>query len=108
MHCGHVESAAGSNRWAYTFSSDLFLNSRRQRRKARFRFEVAFQSVLHEKVSCTIAARGLLGGGLVTVRQMRALGVANVMGGFGGNCFSQFVSGLVDEYASGSIAFSSS
>ncbi len=37
-------------------------------------------------------------------RQMRALEVANVMGGFG---FSQITSGLVDGYASESAAFSS-
>ncbi len=42
--------------------------------------EVAMQSAFQGKCSYTMAVRGLLDGGSVMVRQMRALAVANEMG----------------------------
>ncbi len=54
------------------------------------------QSAFQEKCSYTMAVRGLLNGGSVTVRRMRAFAVANEMGR--GSCFRQFVIGLVAWY----------
>ncbi len=42
--------------------------------------EVAMQSAFQEKCSCTMAVRGLLDGGSVTVCRMRVFVVANEMG----------------------------
>ncbi len=77
---------------------------RRARRTASALLEVALQSAFQEKCSYTMAVRGLLGEGSVTVRRIRAFAVANEMGrggvSFGGgSCFRQFVSGLVSWYA---------
>ncbi len=44
-----------------------------------------------------MAVRGLMDGGSVTVRRIRAFAVANEMGR--GSCFRQFVSGLIAWYA---------
>ncbi len=62
--------------------------------------EVAMQSAFQEKCSYTMAVRGLLDGGSVTVRRTRAFAVANEIGrGGDGSCFRQFVSGPVAWYA---------
>ncbi len=66
--------------------------------------EVAVQSAFQGKCSYTMAVRGLLGEGSVTVRRTRAVAVANEMGRggvsvAGASCFRQFVSGLVAWYA---------
>ncbi len=53
---------------------------RRARRTASVRFEVAMQSAFQAKLSYTTAVRGLLDGGLVMVRRMRAFTVASEMG----------------------------
>ncbi len=45
--------------------------------------EVTMQSAFQEKCSYTMAVRGLLDGGSVTVRRMRAFAMANEMGGGG-------------------------
>ncbi len=52
---------------------------RRARRAASALLEVAMQSAF-QKCSYTMAVRGLLGEGSVTVRRMRAFAVANEMG----------------------------
>ncbi len=77
---------------------------RRARRTASALLEEAMQSAFQEKRSYTMAVRGLLGEGSVTVRRMRVFAVANEMGrggrvGGGGSCFRQFVSDLVAWYA---------
>ncbi len=46
-----------------------------------------------------MAVRGLLDGGLVILRRMKAFTVANEMGRGGGSCFHQFVGSLVAWYA---------
>ncbi len=53
---------------------------RRARRTAFALLEVMMQSAFQEKFSYTMAIRGLLGEGSVTVRRMRAFAVANEMG----------------------------
>ncbi len=53
---------------------------RRARRTASALLEVAMQSALQEKCSYTMAVRGLLDGGSVTVRRMRAFAVVNEIG----------------------------
>ncbi len=53
---------------------------RRARRTASALLDVAMQSAFQEKCSYTMAVWGLLGGGSVAVRQMRAFAVANEMG----------------------------
>ncbi len=53
---------------------------RRARRAASALLEVAMQSAFQEKCSYTMAVRGLLGEGSVTVRRFRAFVVANEMG----------------------------
>ncbi len=53
---------------------------RQARRTASALLEVAMQSAFQEKCSYTMAVRGLLGEGSVTVRRMRAFTVANEMG----------------------------
>ncbi len=53
---------------------------RRARRTASALLEVAMQSAFQEKCSYTMAVRGLLGEGSVTVRRIRAFAVANEMG----------------------------
>ncbi len=53
---------------------------RRARRTASVLLEVALQSAFQEKCSYTMAVRGLLGEGSVTVRRIRAFAVANEMG----------------------------
>ncbi len=53
---------------------------RRARRTASALLKVALQSAFQEKCSYTMAVRGLLGEGSVTVRRMRAFVVANKMG----------------------------
>ncbi len=57
---------------------------RRARRTASALLEVALQSAFQEKCSYTMAVRGLLGEGSVTVRRMRAFMVSNEMGRGGG------------------------
>ncbi len=49
---------------------------RRARRTASALLEVALQSAFQEKCSYTMAVRGLLGRGSLTVRRMRAFAVA--------------------------------
>ncbi len=56
------------------------LARRRARRTAFALLEMAMQSAFQEKCSYTMAVRGLLDGGSVTVRWMRAFAVANEMG----------------------------
>ncbi len=80
MHCGHVVSAAGSNNLAYALSSGVCSDRRRARRRASARCEVAMQSAFQEKFSYAMTVRGLLGGGSVMVRRVRAFTVANQMG----------------------------
>ncbi len=53
---------------------------RRARRAASALLEVALQSAFQEKCSYTTAVRGLLDGGSMTMRRMRAFAVANEMG----------------------------
>ncbi len=53
---------------------------RRARRTASALLEVALQSASQEKCSYTMAVRGLLGEGSVTVRRMRTFAVVNEMG----------------------------
>ncbi len=53
---------------------------RRARRTASALLEVAMQSDFQEKCSYTMAVRGLLGEGSVTVRRLRAFAVVNEMG----------------------------
>ncbi len=53
---------------------------RRARRAASALLEVAMQSAFQEKCSYTMAVRGLLGEGSVTVHRMRAFVVANGVG----------------------------
>ncbi len=53
---------------------------RRASRTASALLEVAMQSAFQEKCSYTMAVRGLLDGGSVTMRRMRAFVVANEMG----------------------------
>ncbi len=53
------------------------------------------QSAFQEKFSYTMVVQGLLDGGSVMVRRMRAFAVPSEMGRGGGTCFSQFVSGLL-------------
>ncbi len=53
---------------------------RRARRKASALLEVAMQSAFQEKCAYTMAVRGLLGEGSVTVSPMRAFAVANEIG----------------------------
>ncbi len=53
------------------------------------------QSSFQEKFSYTMAVRGLLIGGSVMVRRMRAFAVASEMCRGGGKWFRQFVSDLV-------------
>ncbi len=50
---------------------------RQARRTASALLEVAMQSAFQEKCSYTMAVRGLLDGGMVTVRRMRPFAVAN-------------------------------
>ncbi len=62
------------------------------------------QRAFQEKLSYTMAVRGLLIGGTAMVRLMRAFAVASKMVRArrvddGGSCFSQFVSCLVARYA---------
>ncbi len=56
---------------------------RRARRTASALLEVAMQSAFQEKCSYTMAVRGLLDVGSVTVRRMRAFALANEMGRVG-------------------------
>ncbi len=53
---------------------------RRARRTASALLEVAMQSAFQEKCSYTMAVRGLLDGGSVTVRRMGAFAEANEIG----------------------------
>ncbi len=53
---------------------------RRARRTASALLGVAMQSDFQEKCSSIMTVRGLLDGGSVTVRRMRALAVSNEMG----------------------------
>ncbi len=50
------------------------------RRTASARLEVAMQSAFQKKCSSTMAVQGLLDGGSLMVRRMRAITVANEMG----------------------------
>ncbi len=50
---------------------------RRPRRTASTLLEVVMKSAFQEKCSYTLVVWGLLDGGLVTVRRMRAFAVAN-------------------------------
>ncbi len=63
---------------------------------------MVLQSALQGKFSCIVIVRGLLGGGSVVVRWMRAFAMVIEMdrGGmsvFGCSCFRNFVSGLVAQ-----------
>ncbi len=58
----------------------MWLARRRARRTASALLEVAMQSAFLQKFSNTMAVRGLLDGGSVTVRRMRTFAVANEMG----------------------------
>ncbi len=80
LHSGHVGSAAGSSRCAFALRSGVCPARRRARRTASALLEVATQSAFQEKCSYTMAVRGLLDGGSVTIRRMRAFAVANEMG----------------------------
>ncbi len=62
LHSGHVGSAAGSSRWAYTLRSRVCPARRRVRRTASALLEVAMQSAFQEKCSYTMTVRGLLDG----------------------------------------------
>ncbi len=53
---------------------------RRAKRTASALLEVAMQSAFQEKCSYIVAVRGLMDGGSVRVRRMRAFAVANEMG----------------------------
>ncbi len=66
--------------WAYALRSGVCPARRRARRTASALLEVAMQSAFHEKCSYTKAFRGLLDGGSVMVRRMRAFAVANEIG----------------------------
>ncbi len=70
-HSGHVGSAAGSSEWAYALRNGMCPDRSRARRT-----EVAMQSAIQEKCSHTMAVRGLLDGGSVLVRRMRAFAAA--------------------------------
>ncbi len=52
----------------------------RARRMASDRLEEAMQSAFQEKVSYTMAVRGLLDGGSMMMRRVRAFVVASAMG----------------------------
>ncbi len=54
-------------------------NSKRAMRMACARFEVTLRSALQDKLSYTMAVRGLVGGRSVIVRQMRTLAMVNEM-----------------------------
>ncbi len=58
----------------------MCLARRLARRTASALLEVAMQSAFQEKCSYTMAVRGLLDGGSVTVRRMRAFAVVNEVG----------------------------
>ncbi len=79
LHSGHVGSAAGSNKWVFAFRSGACPDRSRARRTASTLLEVATQSVSQDKCSYIMAVRGLLDGGSVMVRRMRAFAVANEM-----------------------------
>ncbi len=80
LHSGHIGWAAGSSKWAYALRIGVCPARRRARRTASALLEVAVQSAFQDKFSCTMAVvRGLLDGGSVTVRRMRAFAVANEM-----------------------------
>ncbi len=66
---------------------------------ASARLEVAMLPAFRAKFSYAMAVRGLLGGGLVMVRRMRAFAVAFEKGHVGGSCFRQFGSSLFAWYA---------
>ncbi len=53
---------------------------RRSRRTPSARLEMAIQSAFQEKCSSTMAVQGLLDGGSVMVRRVRAFTVASEMG----------------------------
>ncbi len=80
LHSGHVGSAAGSSRWTYALRSGVCPARRRARRTASALLELAMLSAFQEKCSYTMAVRGLLNGGSLAVRWMRAFAVANEMG----------------------------
>ncbi len=79
-HSGPVGSAVGSSRWAYALRSGVCPARRRAKRTASALLEVAVQTAFQEKCSYTMPVRGLLDGGSVTVRRIRAFAVANEMG----------------------------
>ncbi len=79
LHSGHEGSASGSSRWAYALRSGVCPARRWARRTVAALLEVALQSAFQEKCSYTMAARGLLGEGSVTMRRIRAFAVANEM-----------------------------
>ncbi len=81
LNSGHVGSAAGSSRWTYTLKCGVCPARRRARRTASALLEVAIKSAFQEKCSYTMAVRGLLDGGSVTVCRMRAFPVAMGRGG---------------------------
>ncbi len=76
----HVGSAAGSSKWAYALRIGVCPARRRARRTACALLDLAMQSAFQEKCSYTMAIRGLLAEGSVTVRRMRAFAVATEMG----------------------------
>ncbi len=78
LHSGHVGPAVGSSKWTYALRSGVCPDRRRTRRTVYVL--LVMQSAFQEKRSYTMAVRGLLSGGSVTVRRMRAFVVTNEMG----------------------------
>ncbi len=60
--------------------SSVCSDRKRARRTASTQFAAATQSAFQEKFSYTMAVRGLLGGGSMIMRRVRAFVVANEMG----------------------------
>ncbi len=71
LHSGHVGLAVGSSRWAYASRSGVCPDRSRARRTASALLEVVVQSAFQELRLNTMAVRGLLDGGLVTVRRIK-------------------------------------
>ncbi len=80
LHSERVRSSAESSKWAYALRIGVCPIHRRAKRTASALLEVAMQSAFQEKYSYTMAVRGLLDGGSVMARRMRAFAVANETG----------------------------
>ncbi len=78
VYSGHVGSAAGSSNWCNALRSEVCPDCRRARTTASALLGV--QSAFQEKCSYTMAVGGLLDGGSVMVRRMRAIVVVNEIG----------------------------